>query len=145
MRKILPVLLPVLLSVPVAAFARQAEAPLPDWDRLTPQQRELLIAPVRDRWNESTPEQRQRMLDHARRWETMTPEQRERARRGHERWRHMSPEGREQARVLFHHMRNLPEAERKALVERWKAMTPEQRKAWIEEHAPRGQRGPSTP
>ena len=31
----------------------------------------------------------------------------------------------------------LPEAERKAMIERWKAMTPEQRDAWVEAHPPK--------
>lgn len=141
MRKILPTLLLAFALVPAAAFAQQPQQALPAWDQLTPQQREQLLAPVRDRWNTSSPEKRQHMLDHAVRWQSMTPEQRERAHRGHKRWKDMSPERREQARALFEHMRPLPEAERKALVERWKAMTPQQRKAWVETHPPREDRG----
>jgi hypothetical protein len=69
----------------------------------------------------------------------MTPEERTRARHGIKRWQHMSPEKREQMRALYGALRTLPEAERKALRERWKTMTPEQRRAWVEAHpAPAG-------
>lgn len=132
-------LLALILSLalaPLAASAQSAAAsePLPEWDQLTAQQRELLLDPVRQRWNNSTPEKRRHMLEHARRWQSMTPEQREHARHGMKRWRDMPPERRRQARALFGHIRGLPEAERKAMVERWKAMTPAEREAWVEAH-----------
>ena len=98
---------------------------------------ELLLAPVRQRWNASPPEKRQHMLEHARRWQSMTPEQREHARHGMRRWHDMPPEKRRQARALFDHIRGLPEAERKAMLERWKTMTAAERKAWVDAHPPR--------
>ena len=129
----------LLALAPLSAFAQQppAAAALPAWDQLSADQRELLLGPVRDRWNRSAPEDRREMLDHARRWQSMTPEQREHARHGMKRWRGMPPEKREEARALFEHIRPLPDAERKAMLERWKAMTPEQRKAWVEAHPPK--------
>ena len=129
----------LLALAPLSAFAQQAPAAaaLPAWDQLSAEQRELLLGPVRDRWNRSAPEDRRDMLDHARRWQSMTPEQREHARHGMKRWRGMPPEKREEARALFEHIRPLPDAERKAMLERWKAMTPEQRKAWVEAHPPK--------
>jgi Protein of unknown function (DUF3106) len=42
----------------------------PEWERLSPAQREAVIAVVRDRWN-SNPRQRARMLQHAERWQRM--------------------------------------------------------------------------
>ncbi|MCR6663038.1 MAG: DUF3106 domain-containing protein [Luteimonas sp.] len=135
--KTFPALLAVLLLAPVTGFAQQSAQALPEWEQLTQQQREQLIAPVRERWNSSTQDKRHHMLDHAARWQSMTPAERERARHGERRWRDMPPERREQARALFEHMRTLPEAERKAMVERWKAMTPEQRKAWMDANPPR--------
>ena len=57
-----------LLFLAGGAFAQSsATQSLPEWDKLTPQQREALIAPVRERWN-SDVEQRPRMLEHAQRW-----------------------------------------------------------------------------
>ena len=129
----------LLALAPLAAFAQQAPpaAPLPAWEQLTPEQRELLLAPVRDRWNDSPPGKRQDMLEHAKRWQSMTPEQRKHARHGMKRWQGMPLEKRLHARALFEYIRPLPEAERKAMIERWKAMTPEQRDAWVEAHPPK--------
>jgi len=128
----------VLAVAPLAATAQTPDpAPLPDWDQLSVQQRELLLAPVRQRWDNSSPDRRRHMLDHAQRWQSMTPEQREHARHGMKRWRDMPPEKRAQARALFEHIRDLPEGERKAMVERWKAMSPTERKAWVEAHPAR--------
>ena len=68
-----------LLFLAGGAFAQSnVTQSLPEWDKLTPQQREALIAPVRERWN-SDVEQRPRMLEHAQRWNSMTPEQRKQA------------------------------------------------------------------
>ncbi|WP_425481669.1 DUF3106 domain-containing protein [Marilutibacter maris] len=105
--------------------------PPPAWDQLTAAQRELLIAPIRDRWN-SEPERRQNMLDHARRWQELTPEQRRRARHGRNRWEHMNPEQRAQTRVLFKAMREMTPEQRSALKAQWRQMTPEQRRDWVE-------------
>ncbi|MEZ0469431.1 DUF3106 domain-containing protein [Luteimonas salinilitoris] len=123
------------LSLPTGSALAQSAGALPEWERLTPQQRETLTAIVRDRWNDE-PEKRDRMLRHAERWQQMTPEQRRHAHHGMRRWKQMSPEGREGARVLYQRMRELPKSEREALRERWKAMTPEQRHEWLERHQP---------
>lgn len=123
--------LPALLLAALPTLAEQpTPASLPAWEQLTPAQREQLIAPIRERWN-SEPEQRQRMLERAQRWKQMTPEQRDRAHRGMKHWEHMSPEQRDQMRALYAKMRTLPPAERQALKERWRQMTPEQRSEWV--------------
>lgn len=114
--------------------AATAQAPLPAWEQLTPAQREQLIAPTRERWNSASPEHRQRMFEHAHRWQSMSPEDRKRAHRGMRRWEHMSPEKREEMRALFEKMRTLPPEQRTALKKQWRAMTPEQRKAWLEQN-----------
>ncbi|KQZ66662.1 MULTISPECIES: DUF3106 domain-containing protein [unclassified Lysobacter] len=133
--------LTLLTAAPAFAGGPQARAPKgaappPAWEQLSPQQREQLIAPVRDRWN-AEPDERQRMLDHARRWQQMSPDERKRARHGMRRWEGMNPEQREEARALFGRMRNLSDAEREALRERWRAMTPEQRREWMQRNAPK--------
>lgn len=121
----------------LAAFAMPASArppaALPAWDELTPAQRELLIAPVRERWN-AEPAQRPRMLAHAERWKTLTPEQRQRARHGVHRWQGMDPEERMRMRAVFAHLRTLPEAERPAFMARWRAMSDEQKRSWAQAH-----------
>ena len=123
-------------AAPPAPLSANPGPALPAWDQLSQAQRDLLVGPVRDRWD-ADPEARSRMLRHAERWQQMTPEQRQRARQGIKRWEHMSPERRREARVLFQHMRTLPDAEREALRERWKTMSPDERQRWLETHRPR--------
>ncbi|MBL8256901.1 MAG: DUF3106 domain-containing protein [Pseudoxanthomonas mexicana] len=117
------------------ALAQAAPAPLPAWEQLTPQQREALITPVRDRWNRE-PDQRDRMLERAQRWQAMTPEQRAQAHHGMKRFEDMNPDQRREARALYGHMKALTPERRDALREQWKKMTPAQREAWMRENAP---------
>ncbi len=78
------------------AFAQSPPpAPLPTWEQLTPQQREALIAPLRDRWNRE-PEDRPRMMERAQRWQALSPEQRAQARHGMKRFEGMNPEQEEE-------------------------------------------------
>ncbi len=132
-------LLACLCASPALAQESTQAAALPTWEQLGTAERDLLIAPMRERWN-STPGERARMLEHARRWQAMTPEQRERAHRGMKRWSHMDPEKRAEARALFGKMRHMSPEERKVLRQQWQAMTPEQRKAWIEANPPQPRR-----
>ncbi|MGE8213829.1 MAG: DUF3106 domain-containing protein [Stenotrophomonas sp.] len=125
-------LLPLLLAC-APALAQQAA--LPEWDQLTPAQRETLIAPLRDRWNAS-PERRQRTYDHARSWQQMTPEQREQARRGMHRFENMSPSQRRDAQALFDKMRGMDKDQRQQLRDQWNRMSPEQRRQWVEANPP---------
>lgn len=105
----------------------------PEWERLSPAQRDALIMVMRERWN-AQPEQRTRMLQHAERWQQMTPEQRKRAQKGQRRWEQMSPEQRKQARAKFDLGQDLPPEQRAALREQLKAMTPDQRREWLRKH-----------
>lgn len=126
-------LLPLLLICASAPAAAQQQ--LPEWDQLTPAQRETLIAPLRDRWNAS-PERRQRSYDHARSWQQMTPEQREQARRGMHRFENMSPGQRRDAQALFDKMRGMDKDQRQQLREQWNKMSVEQRRQWVEANPP---------
>lgn len=118
------------LSMPALATAQEAKpAPLPAWEQLTPAQRELLIAPVRDRWNRE-PERRPQLMEFAKRWQTMPASQRDRARHGMQRWEGMTPEQRDQARALFHAVRAMDKDARRAFMDKWEQMTPQQRADW---------------
>ncbi len=130
--RVLPLMLLLLFSS--AAMAQSDEA-LPEWDRLTHAQRETLVAPVRERWNAESPEQRVRMLQHAQRWKAMTPAQRRDARRGMHRFGDMSPQRRQEARALFEKMRTLEPQARAELRQRWQQMSPEERREWMQEQA----------
>ncbi len=120
--------------------AQNAPQP-PEWERLSPAQREAIVAVVRERWN-SNPRERGRMLEHAERWQRMTPEQRRSAEEGKRRWEQMSPEQRKEARAAFERGRGLPPAERAELRERLKAMTPEERREWLRTHRNARERKP---
>ena len=125
----------LLLSGQVLAQSQPA-ATLPEWDKLTPQQREALIAPVRERWN-SEPAERARMLERAQHWKSFSPHERGQARKGMRRFENMTPQQREEARALFERMRQMPPEERKKLREEWSQMTPEQRRAWVQKNPPK--------
>lgn len=130
------IILLALLLAPACAWsqARPAGAtPLPEWDALTSAQREELVAPLRDRWN-SNPDERSRLYERATRWKAMSPEARQRARHGMQRWERMSPDQRMSAQALFHAMRGMDDAGRKAFLARWHAMTPQQRTDWVAAH-----------
>ena len=109
---------------------------LPQWDQLTDKQRELLIAPVKERWN-NHPEARSRMYKHAQQWQQLPPEERRKARRGMKHWDDMSPEKREQMRRLFQATQHLPAEEKEKLRKQWHAMTPAEREKWLNEHTPK--------
>lgn len=123
-----------LLSLLLCGGAFAQSAPASAWDQLTPAQREQLISPIRERYNNASAEDRSRMLEHARRWQSMTPAERAEARKGMHSWKRLPPEQREEARALYSKLRTLPEAEREALRDRWKQMTPEQRRRWAAEN-----------
>lgn len=113
----------------------------PEWERLSPAQREAIIAVVRERWNSNPPE-RTRMLQHAERWQRLTPEQRRNAEHGKRRWEQMSPEQRREARAAFEHGRGLLPAERAELREKLEAMTLEERSEWLRTHRKPRERRP---
>ena len=144
-RTMLACALLLAIALPTLALAQSAApaAPAPPtWQQLSAAERDTLIAPLRDRWNDADAAGRQRMLEHARRWQSMTPEQRREARKGMHRWEHFTPEQRDQARALYEHMRGMDPAQRRALREQWHAMTPEQRKAWLDQHPVQGKDEP---
>lgn len=122
----------LLVLLAPAWTAHAGDPPLPEWERLSEAQRALLVAPIRERWN-ADPEARARMLRHAQRWQQLTPEQRRHAHRGMQRWSHLTPAQRERARAIFERIHAMPEAERRQWRERWRQMTPEQRRAWLEQ------------
>lgn len=140
MRNLLSILLLPLLWLALAgnAHAQAATAELPAWEQLSPAQRETLLTPLRERWNGATAEQRRHMLQRAQRWQSLPPEQRHRAERGMHQWDRMPPQKRREMRALYQHMRGLSPQQRDALRERWRSMTPEQRRAWVEAHPPSG-------
>lgn len=128
--------LPASAQRPGRPAAEAAGQPLPEWDQLSPAQREAMIAVLRDRWN-ANPRSRAEMLRHAERWTELTPEQRRGARHGRDRLEQMTPEERAKARAAYERMRAMPAEERRVLREKLRQMTPEQRAEWFRREAER--------
>ncbi len=111
---------------------------VPAWADLSPAQQEKL-APLRERWDQMPASRRVHALERLERrarWEAMPPEQRERLRQGARNFRDLPPELKEKARLSFQAVRALPDDERRALMARWRAMDPDQRRAWLEAGGP---------
>jgi len=124
---------------PPAPPAESSRKPPPDtWEALEPRHQRFLER-ARERWPTMSPEQRAFAIERAERrarWEAMTPEQRDRVRKGMRHYHDLPPELRGRVRDALKVVRQLPEAERRALLERWRALTPEQRRAWLEAGGP---------
>lgn len=116
----------------------KAEQPaeLPNWEQLTPEQREALSAPLRERWNQGAYEQRLRWLQHAKRWQQLSPDERRAARQGLRTYRNADPETREKLREVFKNLRDATPEQRSALREKWRSLSPEQRLAWLKAGGP---------
>ncbi len=129
-----PGLLPVFVTLLLITGNALAQS-MPAWEHLSPAQRDLLVAPIRERWD-SNPDTRGRMFQHAKRWGQLTPEQREAAHDGQGRWETMPPDQRQTMRALFQKTRDMTPEQRHALREQWRAMTVEQRRAYLGQNAP---------
>ena len=121
-------------STPPRAATEAPAQPLPRWEQLSAEQRELLIAPLRERWN-AQPEERARMLRHAQRWKQLPPESRERAQRGMRRVEQMDPEQRARARAIFEATRTMTPEQRTRFRQEWVRMPQDQRREWLRTHA----------
>jgi len=130
---------PLLLA---SAISAHAQTPLPDWGHLSAEQREHLTAPLRDRWDSASPEQRARMLARAERWQQMAPEERTRISGAIGRWQNLPPGRRHELHALFHYLRTLGESERDAFMARWSAMSAEQREQWAQANPAPARAGP---
>ena len=126
--------LPVFVVLLLIAGNGLAQS-MPAWEQLSPTQRDLLVAPIRERWD-SNPDARGRMFQHAQRWRQLTPEQRKDAHNGQARWETMPPDQRQTMRALFQKTRDMTPGQRRALRQQWRAMTPEQRRAYLGQNAP---------
>jgi hypothetical protein len=137
MNRMIAPLLFALACAPLATLAQTAPAAaqsnFPAWEQLTPAQRELLIAPVRERWN-NEPHHRERFMDYAKRWKSLPPDKRDDARRGVQRWENMTPQQRDEARAVFHATRQMDKSARRAFMEQWQKMSPQQRTEWAKAH-----------
>jgi len=126
--------LPVFVALLLITGNALAQA-MPTWEQLTPAQRDLLVAPIRERWD-SNPDARGHMFQHAQRWRQLSPEQRDEAHKGQGRWEAMPSDQRRTMRALFQKTRDMTPEQRRALREQWRAMSPEQRRAYLGQNRP---------
>ena len=113
-------------------------ADVPRWADLSPDRQQRLER-LRDRWEAMPPAKRVRVLHRLQRhdrWLAHDPAERERLRAGARNFREMPPALKATMRASFVALQRLPEAEREALQARWRALSPEARRAWLEAGGP---------
>ena len=103
------------------------------WDQLKAG-RQQHLARNAERWAALPPEHQQQIRDRLTRWAAMTPEQRRQLRENARAFHNLTPEERAKVSEAFRKFQSLPPAERRALRERWRAMPPQQRMRWAEQH-----------
>lgn len=102
----------LLLAVSLLPLTAHADGP--EWQQLTPEQRDVL-GDFRDRWQTLPAERREHLIHRA------------------ERWRNLPPERREAVRERWEVVRQMPPEERQALRQRWESMSPDERRRSMED------------
>jgi len=145
----------VLLAAALACGGAHAEPPAApaepariEWSRLAPAEQGVL-APMQAQWSTLAPRQQQRLRDVAARWQAAPPLRRALIERRIARWAALSPaqrgdlaaryeafsrlppEQQQDLREAFRRFRALPPEQRAALRERYDAMSPEERSAFV--------------
>ena len=120
------------------AETRETLAPMADrWDRLKPQQQHRLVRRAGDkgfqeraeRWNNLSPEERDKIQKARQRYKDMPPERREKLRK---RWENMSEEERKAARNAGRKLGHLSPEERREAQRAMREMTPRERREYLE-------------
>ncbi len=107
--------------------------PLP-WSQLDPAQR-MLLEPLRSQWDQLPPRRQQRMAAHARRWTQLPPDRRAQIQQRLTHWAQITPEQRRAAWRGEDRFHTMPEADRQRVIDayqRFKSLSPEQRKALMQ-------------
>jgi len=103
------------------------------WDQLKPG-RQQHLAQNAERWATLPPAHQQQIRERLARWAAMTPEQRRQLRENARAFHNLTPEERAKVSEAFRKFQSLSPAERRALRARWRAMPPQQRMHWAEQH-----------
>jgi Protein of unknown function (DUF3106) len=120
----------LVASAALIAAAAGAHAQT-DWNRLNPQQRNVL-APLQRDWSQVTPAQQQKWLDVANRYNAMPAEEQARVQQRMGEWSRLSPQDRARARLNFQEARQLGREERQQQWDAYRALPPEQRRELAE-------------
>lgn len=113
----------LLACISLAAFPASPDPkapPIPQtpWNRLSPQDRQVL-APLAPDWDKLPGYQQKRLQSAARQYPKMQPIQQERFQQRIRDWAAMTPEQRKAARETFKGMQKLPPSKQHELRERW--------------------------
>ncbi|TVO70976.1 MAG: DUF3106 domain-containing protein [Sedimenticola selenatireducens] len=121
----------ILLALILLVLTMPAIAAELDWDQLSAEEQRIL-KPFGDRWETLSDERRQKLQKGAQRWQNMTPEQRQQAKQRIQTWKKLSPEEQASIRQKYQAFKKLPPAQQeriRKLRERFQLMPPERRKA----------------
>ena len=114
-------------GAPAQPAGKKASSPL--WAALTADQ-QMILAPLRDDWENIEPERRRKWIGLAKRYPKMTAQQQERVQLRMQRWAALTPEQRRQARENYKRMAKQRADKREQLRRQWteyQALPPEER------------------
>ncbi len=135
--------------LPAASSAPHQAVP---WSDLSAEQQRML-APLQGEWAQMNPWRQHRLAHHATRWATlpvarqqdirnrlthwaaMTPDQRRQLRENARAFHDLTPAQQAKVTDAFQRFQSLTPTERRALWERWRTMSREQRGQWMRHHA----------
>lgn len=126
----------VCMAAPtVAAAAIPPGVTVPAWNDLSSEQ-QVELATYAERWDRMAASRRVKILERYERWKGMPPPEREVLREGARNFREMSPALREKMRLSMNAVHELPVEQQRQLRRRWRSLTPQQRREWLEGGGP---------
>lgn len=111
---------------------RSAPAARPLWSELSPGQREAL-APLSSKWDGYSAERKQKWLEVAAKYPNLAPDGKQRLHERMAEFAQLSPQQRETLRENFRKAYELPADQRQAVLQQYKDLPPDQRKALTEQ------------
>lgn len=108
---------------------------VPAWNELGERQRADL-ASFADRWDRLPASRRMQILERYDRFQSLPPAKQTALREGAINFQQMSPQQRQKMRDSLQTLRALPPDQQRALRQQWQALSPEQRRAWLDAGGP---------
>jgi Spy/CpxP family protein refolding chaperone len=96
----------------------QASTKAPSWTDLSAEHQQIL-APLKNDWEQITPDRRRNWIGIAKRYPTMKPEAQQRVQRRMQAWAKLTPEQRKQARENYRRISKVPPDKRGDLKQQW--------------------------
>jgi hypothetical protein len=125
------------------ASKKAAKPSRPAWAELTADQ-QMILAPLKEDWDELAPERRRKWVGIAKRYPTLNANEQERVQRRMQRWAALTPQQRQQARENYKRIaKQRAEKKNQRLAERWaeyQALPPHERADMLPPPQPRPQK-----